>query len=1312
LQNNGSDDYATTSNGPFKFPTLLADGAMYDVKVLTQPAGQTCTVAGATGSISGSSVTSVSVTCATSDYSIGGTLSGLVTGNTVTLQDNGGDNLTLNANGAFTFPTKIANGGAYDVAVLTQPTSPPQVCTVSAGSGHASGNVTAITVNCATDEFTIGGTVTGLQSGQTITLRDNGGDDLLVSSNGAFAFATPLPGGSTYDVSFYSTNTLGVECTPTNATGTVSAATGPITNVTLTCVTTIYWVYGTVAFFEPTSFPGAEVTISMSGSPASYPKTLAANQGTSFAFPVEVGTNYTLYVSEQPNCFTPSTPEYCTFTGGSTALSGTMPTRDVFGVTVTCGVSNGGQCNTDSDCSSGHCVYLGDLEATQVGWPGTTTGKMGTCYSADEANELIAQQRAAIVYAPLIYMALDENYFPSSVEYLLAQETIDCVDPSTGAETSVSGRNALDILSPSAKTWLPDPSTQASSVANPTPPAHFAHDDACRLNLVTPLHGGVDCNPVFNQQPGWPDGTGLMAQLQKTDCQTTAGQNVLYPLFKGQGGNLTSSVADLNSPDPSVVPIYAIIYGYGPGFFNVEYKTFYPYNYGKQACAGLWNGGCQGNWTIDDNHVADWEGMSIQFVNYQPAAVRTGAHSTSSIGRTFLADVNGVYPNGGPPAASYLYPSPFVMSGGRQDGTAVLQGVDSVPWANLSFFSGHPMVYSASGSHGVWGDLGDANGLHMYQVLPTGEPMYDHTTQGPGWETWRHLVVVQQQGKAVPWYANYKGRWGEDPVTAGPPPNNGCTDPVPFTDGRQDCPQCVGYDCSACQVGGLQNICGNVGELAINLCEGSDTEYQLNSGPTTPNATRDVPTLPSRIVSLVGNGSTAIQVPTSAFQPCSGASEPTCPSAVTAGTVNPIVGSVPILSETWNRAATFRIVPGLDPSVIDGVSIEAFTLETDNGGLGGAAWFNSGTPGPGPKYRYYLTWNGWNGSNGTGVDVEALDTGSGTPKAFLAAATFKMHQNPASPNGPAAFESYGADVAFTNTCPSAGDAGTGAPIDGGPPPAPPAWYLTGGSTGLSVVASTSDPVASNETSLLFSTALPFSSAQPGSYYHVQSEAPILTWNNSDSAASGCAALHVTNNTGYWAWITVYAEADPATAIRDHLAVPPGVEWTLTDGACGGTGVTGGAAGYDWIGPYKVRAQVFATEQDLAHDQNQVADTSICIAPAQAEPLIYVLLAAVYLVDPVLAYDAIAAVFAYLANVAVVCSNPDAAKIMASFALDALDSNGAATQSILGLFSKTLGTNLNNDNTSVGLWLGDQGNFYWSDPGFSPSDGGGNGSCAF
>jgi len=71
----------------------------------------------------------------------------------VVLQDNGGDDLSVPANGSFTFATSLASGAAYAVTVKTNPSG--QTCTVSNGSGTVgSANVTSVAVSCTANTAT------------------------------------------------------------------------------------------------------------------------------------------------------------------------------------------------------------------------------------------------------------------------------------------------------------------------------------------------------------------------------------------------------------------------------------------------------------------------------------------------------------------------------------------------------------------------------------------------------------------------------------------------------------------------------------------------------------------------------------------------------------------------------------------------------------------------------------------------------------------------------------------------------------------------------------------------------------------------------------------------------------------------------------------------------------------------------------------------------------------------------------------------------------------------------------------------------
>jgi hypothetical protein len=86
---------------------------------------------------------------AANTYSIGGVLTGLLTGNEVTIQNNLGDDLLLSADGSYTFATELNDTDAYDVTVLAHPVNPSQTCTVTNASGVvASADVTNVDISC------------------------------------------------------------------------------------------------------------------------------------------------------------------------------------------------------------------------------------------------------------------------------------------------------------------------------------------------------------------------------------------------------------------------------------------------------------------------------------------------------------------------------------------------------------------------------------------------------------------------------------------------------------------------------------------------------------------------------------------------------------------------------------------------------------------------------------------------------------------------------------------------------------------------------------------------------------------------------------------------------------------------------------------------------------------------------------------------------------------------------------------------------------------------------------------------------------
>lgn len=99
----------------------------------------------------------------TNTYAVGGTLSQLPAGASITLSNTVGgttDSVTLNANGSYYFPVALTAGSTYDVSVSTNITT-PHPCTVVDGSGTISATtptpVTSVQVVCGPAVGTLAG---------------------------------------------------------------------------------------------------------------------------------------------------------------------------------------------------------------------------------------------------------------------------------------------------------------------------------------------------------------------------------------------------------------------------------------------------------------------------------------------------------------------------------------------------------------------------------------------------------------------------------------------------------------------------------------------------------------------------------------------------------------------------------------------------------------------------------------------------------------------------------------------------------------------------------------------------------------------------------------------------------------------------------------------------------------------------------------------------------------------------------------------------------------------------------------------------
>lgn len=266
LENNGEQLVIRPGqSSQFAFKTTLRSGASYAVRVQAAPAGQQCYMppgeSGA-GVINGADVTSVHIQCTSTPgwnpfvprvsgipyFSVGGSVTGLT--GTVVLQNNGGDNLSLSANGAFTFSRTIAVGGVYAVTVLTQPNQ--QTCTVSSGAGTMPvATVNTVSITCVANLPTI----TSLSVGNGPT--DGGTNVLLTGTGFMHGFQSVKFGATPATGYFIMSDTLMTAVAPPAAVGpvhitvTTTAGTSAATSADVFTYFTLFEAYAPRMPYQP-----------------------------------------------------------------------------------------------------------------------------------------------------------------------------------------------------------------------------------------------------------------------------------------------------------------------------------------------------------------------------------------------------------------------------------------------------------------------------------------------------------------------------------------------------------------------------------------------------------------------------------------------------------------------------------------------------------------------------------------------------------------------------------------------------------------------------------------------------------------------------------------------------------------------------------------------------------------------------------------------------------------------------------------------------------------------------------------------------
>ena len=252
----GDADANTDDN--FTFDTKLAKDAKYTI-TSTSPAGKLCTVEPAGEQTMGEgNVTTVKVTCVTETteaqtYTISGAVSGLASGETITLTltpaGETPENETITGDNDFDFDTELAKDAKY---TITSTSPAGKLCIVEPAGEQTmgEGDVTTVKVTCVTETpviqtFSIGGTISGHTDTVDLNLAYGSESENLPIAVGVteFTFAKKLELSDTYTVSV-ATDPAGQTCTVSPAGP--QTMLGDVTDITVTCVANTYFVGGII----------------------------------------------------------------------------------------------------------------------------------------------------------------------------------------------------------------------------------------------------------------------------------------------------------------------------------------------------------------------------------------------------------------------------------------------------------------------------------------------------------------------------------------------------------------------------------------------------------------------------------------------------------------------------------------------------------------------------------------------------------------------------------------------------------------------------------------------------------------------------------------------------------------------------------------------------------------------------------------------------------------------------------------------------------------------------------------------------------
>src|SRR4051812_20388490 len=385
--------------------------------------------------------------------------------------------------------------------------------------------------------------------------------------------------------------------------------------------------------------------------------------------------------------------------------------------------------------------------------------------AADKPASLSTPEAIALKYAPVVWLAQGEQWLPSSIEFYADNVKAVC-----------NGKTVTENILSLQPEMLPPNGGDSRCHFVTRQPLSDPYDRPAFLHGQNPAQTSVPIYVFLYSDP----------RLFRSDGPFLPGGDPNGGLSRG-GGLLPRGGDEFARQDS----------------FYAQYKTFYPYNYGKDICPSVApNDNCVGIRVSMGNHVADWELMTIRFEHGHPVAVHVGAHGNEipTTAWTFRA-----------PAWTTSGNAFQVPDGLKSKSTKQLEEIFQdlaniqIGWIGairdlhqLEWEGDHPIIYSAKGSHGTYG-WPDG---HLYLKNPVGDEYVDSTSRGIKWETWKNVAWAHDPKYRTLLYG-YNGRWGNAHMG-----KSGC-----------DVSYVPGYTCGALKI--------------------PDNEYQLNEGPELPDRQRD-----------------------------------------------------------------------------------------------------------------------------------------------------------------------------------------------------------------------------------------------------------------------------------------------------------------------------------------------------------------------------------------------------------------------------------------------------------------------------------------